>query len=85
MINKFDNKPDKNILRCRVCGRFAIREELCLHECRALKSYKIEGRTLQVFDGYFWYPLKLEQAYPTEFDRENFRRELYRTINKNLY
>ena len=79
MIDKFVKNLHKNVLRCFVCGRFAIREELDLHECRALKSYKIEGKTLQVFDGYFWYPLKLEQAYPTEFDRENFRRELYRT------
>ena len=79
MINKFGNKLDKNILRCCICGRFAIREELDLHECRALKSYKIEDRTLQVYDGHSWYPLKLEKAYPTEFDRENFRRRLDRT------
>jgi len=75
---KNSNKLDKNILRCRICGRFAIREELDLHECRALKDYKIEGKTLLAFDGHSWYPLKLEQAYPTFFDRESFRRRLDR-------
>lgn len=69
----------KNILRCRVCGRFAIREELELHECRALKDYKIEGDKLLAFDGHEWYPLKLEKAYPTFFDNEKFRRRLDRT------
>lgn len=79
-----NKKLDKNVLRCRVCGRFAIHEELDLHECRPLKDYKIEGNTLQVFDGYSWYPLKLEKAYPTTFDRENFRRRLDRTCLNTL-
>gem|GEM_PF-4541267 len=60
-------------------------EELDLHECRPLKKYKIENRTLQVFDGYSWYPLKLEQAYPTFFDRENFRHRLDRTSKRITY
>ena len=54
-------------------------EEQDLHECRVLKDYKIVGNILQVFDGKVWYPLKLEEVYPTEFDRENFRRRLDRT------
>lgn len=68
-----------NIFRCRVCGRRGISEEVKLHECRPLKNYKIEGRNLMVFDGHDWYPLKLEEAYPTFFDTENFRRRLDRT------
>ena len=76
--NKFEN-IDNNILRCRLCGRFAIAEELDLHQCRGLKGKRIEGNTLHVFDGYEWYPLKLDQTRPTSFDRENFRRRLDRT------
>ena len=67
---------NKNIFRCRVCGRHAISEELDKHECRHLKDYKIIGNILQVFNGKLWYPLKLEEAYPTIFDSENFRRRL---------
>lgn len=70
---------NKNIFRCYACGRHAIAEELDLHECRPLKDYKVVGRTLQVFDGKSWYPLKLDEAYPTSFDREKFRRRLDRT------
>jgi len=69
----------KNIFRCYVCGRHAISEELDKHECRSLKDYKIVDNTLRVFDGHAWYPLKLEDAYPTFFDSENFRRRLDRT------
>jgi hypothetical protein len=76
--NKFENL-DGNILRCRFCGRFAMIEELDLHECRGLKAKKIEGKILYVFDGYTWYPIKLDQARPTSFDSENFRRRLDRT------
>ena len=76
---------NKNIFRCRVCGRRAIAEELDLHECKALKGYKIIGNTLRVFDGSVWYPLKLEHAYPTSFDRENFRHRLDRTSNQYSY
>ncbi len=76
---------NKNIFRCYVCGRHAISEELDAHECRALKDYKITGDTLQVFDGKIWYPLKLDQAYPTFFDRENFRRRLDRTLKQHPY
>ncbi len=72
----------KNIFRCKVCGRRAIAEELDLHECRSVKDYKIVGNTLRVFDGLVWYPLKLEQAYPTSFDKENFRRRLDRTLKQ---
>ena len=49
---------NNNIFRCRVCGRFAIYEELDLHECRSLKKYDIDDEILRVFDGIFWYPLK---------------------------
>jgi len=70
---------NKNIFRCRVCGRHAIAEELDLHECRSLNDWKIEGKNLLGFDGKLWYPLKLDDAYPTSFDRENFRRRLDRT------
>ena len=69
-----------NTFRCRVCGRYAIQEELDFHECRSLKDYKIEGKYLLGFDGHDWYRLKLEQAYPTFFDSENFRRRLDRTL-----
>jgi hypothetical protein len=68
-----------NIFRCRICGRRGMAEEQDLHECRPLKNYKIIGNILQVFDGKLWYPLKLEEAYPTFFDSENFRRRLDRT------
>jgi hypothetical protein len=54
-------------------------EEQDLHECRPLKKYKITGNILQVFDGKVWYPLKLEEAYPTFFDMEKNRRRLDRT------
>ena len=54
-------------------------EEAKLHECRSLEDYKVDGDTLHVFDGKNWYPLKLDQACPTFFDRENFRRRLDRT------
>ena len=50
---------NNNIFRCRVCGRYAIFEELDLHECRPLKEYEIKEETLSVFDGELWYPLKL--------------------------
>ena len=76
---------NKNIFRCYVCGRRAIAEELDQHECRALKDYKIVGNTLRVFDGFVWYPLKLEQAHPTFFDKENFRRRLDRTSKQYCY
>ena len=83
-INKFE-KLDNNILRCRVCGRFAMMEELDIHECRALQDKKIIGDILCVFDGYVWYPLKLDQVHPTSFDRENFRRRLDRTSKQYCY
>jgi len=69
-----------NIFHCRVCGRFGISEEVDLHEYRPLKNYKVEGKTLQVFDDYSWYPLKLEQVRLTNFDREKFRRRLDKPI-----
>ena len=72
-------KIDSNILRCRFCGRFAIIEEVDLHECRGIKAKKREGMILQIFDGHLWYPLKWDQVRPTSFDRENFRRRLDRT------
>lgn len=68
-----------NIFRCRVCGRRAIAEELDLHECRSMKDYKIKGNILWGFDGHDWYPLKLEEVYPTVFDEEKFKYRLDRT------
>lgn len=73
---------NKNIFRCRVCGRHVIAEELDLHECRSLKDWKIEGQNLLGFDGKLWYPLMLDDAYPTFFDSENFRRRLDRTLKQ---
>jgi len=74
-----------NIFRCCVCGRHTISEEKDLHECRPLKDFKAIDETLYVFDGYEWYPLKLDQARPTSFDRENFRRRLDRTSKQYHY
>jgi len=74
-----------NTFRCRVCGRYAIQEELDLHECRSLKDYRIKGNILEAFDGHYWYPLKLEFAYPTFFDTENYRRRLDRTRKDHLF
>jgi len=71
---------NKNIFRCRICGRHAISEEMDLHECRPLKNYMVLGNTLQVCDGKLWYPLKLDQICPTNFDKEEFRRSLDRTL-----
>jgi len=68
-----------NTFRCRVCGRYAIQEELDLHECRSLKDYRIKEKILEAFDGHNWYPLILEKVYPTVFDEENFRHRLDRT------
>jgi len=80
-IDKITGKPIVNIFRCRICGRFGMREELDLHECRALKDYKIDNEKsiLWCFDGHQWYPLKLREAYPTEHDREEFKTRLDRT------
>ena len=76
---------NKNIFRCYICGRYAIAEELDRHECRPLKDYKIMDKTLQVFDGKSWYPLKLDDSYPTFFDSERFRRRLDRTSKQYSY
>lgn len=74
-------KRNTNRFRCRVCGRYGISEEIDLHECRALKDYKIDAEKsiLWAYDGHEWYPLKLEEAYPTEHDREQFKTRLDRT------
>lgn len=82
--NKIDweeKKRKTNRFRCRVCGREAIQEELDLHECRALKDYKIdkEKSILWAYDGHQWYPLKLDEAYPTQHDHEEFQKRLDRT------
>ena len=76
--SKFESSND-NIFRCRLCGSFAIFEELDQHECRGIKAKEIEGKICKVFDGEFWYPLKLDQLRPTSFDREKFRHRLDRT------
>ena len=81
--NKFE-KYVNGLVRCRICGRFAIIEEIKIHECRSLKSYKIKDNVFRAFDGHFWYPLKWDQVCPTKFDRENFRRRLYRTLKQVL-
>ena len=69
----------KNIFRCRVCGRYAISEELDKHECRGLVNYKIKDDLVLVFDGHIWYPLNPKKFDPTLFDTNKNRRELYRT------
>lgn len=82
--NKFE--PYTNgFFRCRVCGRFAIEEEVKLHECRGLESYKVEGEIIKGFDGHLWYPLKWDQVRPTSFDREKYRHRLDRTSNRKGY
>ena len=50
---------NNNIFRCRKCGRYAIAEELSEHQCRSLIDYKIEDNKIKVFDGFFWYLLKI--------------------------
>lgn len=58
---------NNNIFRCRVCGRFAISEELDSHECRSLKDYIDEGDIIAVFDGYSWYPLNVRSIRTRRF------------------
>lgn len=53
-----------NIYQCRICGRYAMAEELSDHECRELLEYKFDGEITLVYDGEKWYPLK--NAKPTD-------------------
>jgi hypothetical protein len=52
---------DFNIYTCNSCNRQVMAEERESHVCESLKSHKILGDTLWVFDGKKWYPLKLHQ------------------------
>lgn len=70
---------NKNVFRCRVCGRFAISEELDSHECRGLKDYFMKNGVVWVFDGYLWYPLDPVKFDPTKIYRNKIRHRLYRT------
>lgn len=74
-----------NVFRCRVCGRYAISEELNTHECRGFKGYKIKDDLVLVFDGVKWYPLDSKRFDPTLFDTNKNRRELYRTNFRIVY
>lgn len=79
LINSKILTMPNNVFRCLNCGYFVIAEEKNEHVCRTMKEYKVEGKIFKAFDGYLWYPLKLEEVDPTEFDREKYRRRLDRT------
>ena len=63
-----------NIFRCRICGRYAIFEELDLHECRSLKDYEFEEDIIRVFDGKEWYPLNLKKVLRNRVERKYHKR-----------
>ncbi|HXV39236.1 MAG TPA: hypothetical protein VD699_06680 [Nitrosopumilaceae archaeon] len=49
-----------NIITCPSCKRRIISEELESHVCKGwLREYKIIGKTLWLFDGKIWCPLRL--------------------------
>lgn len=74
-----------NIFCCLSCGRYVISEEKDLHECKPLRDFEVVDDTLRVFDGFVWYPLKLDQVRPTSFDMKKFRQRLDRTLEQYFY
>ena len=51
------------LFQCRICGRYAIAEELSLHKCRKLLDISFDGDLSLIFDVYYWHLLK--NAKPT--------------------
>ena len=71
-----------NTSKCSKCGYSVIAEEVSHHECKDVIDYRIEGKTLWLFDGEIWYPRKLTRR---KFTDEENRRRFDRTVKQYSY